>query len=296
MNKEEKHSNKCPICGRPTHKESKHCIFHVSAEEKTEEEFKKALKEYIDKTKKEDNDYHFEKFIFVGYINFKEDFDIEIFKKASFYEAIFEGNVFFLNVIFEGKADFLSAIFEGKADFTGTTFKGDADFRSKIFVGNAYFTAATFEGKADFTGATFKVSTEFKMTSFKGDACFEGTIFKGHSIYFTNAIFEGYMNFFVVKFKGNANFKEATFNKDACFEEATFKEDADFRLKYFTKILNFSKIKTFSGKKLYIRSNNKEGKISFVRAHLENIYLDIELVEDIFIDFTDALRKGKRIF
>jgi len=133
------------------------------------------------------------------------------------------------------------------------------------------------------------------MTSFKGDACFEGTIFKGHSTYFTNAIFKGYMNFFVVKFKGNANFKEATFNKDTCFEEATFKGDADFRLKYFTKILNFSKIKTFSGKKLYIRSNNKEGKISFVRAHLENIYLDIELVEDIFIDFTDALLKNTKI-
>ena len=43
MNKEENNSNKCPICGRPTHKESKYCIFHASAEEKTEEEFKQAL-------------------------------------------------------------------------------------------------------------------------------------------------------------------------------------------------------------------------------------------------------------
>ena len=40
MKKEEKSSNKCPTCGRPTHKESEFCIFHASAEEKTEEEFK----------------------------------------------------------------------------------------------------------------------------------------------------------------------------------------------------------------------------------------------------------------
>jgi len=133
------------------------------------------------------------------------------------------------------------------------------------------------------------------MTSFKGDACFEGTIFNGHTTKFTNTTFNSNANFFVVKFKGNAGFEDATFKYDANFEEATFEGDADFRLKFFTKILNFSKIKTFSGKKLFIRSNNKEGKISFVRAHLENIYLDIELVEDIFIDFTDALLRNTKI-
>lgn len=36
MKKEENNPAKCPICGRPTHKESKYCIFHASAEEKTE--------------------------------------------------------------------------------------------------------------------------------------------------------------------------------------------------------------------------------------------------------------------
>lgn len=52
MNKDEKSSNKCPICGRSTHEESKYCIFHASAEEKTEDEFKEALKEYIQEIKK----------------------------------------------------------------------------------------------------------------------------------------------------------------------------------------------------------------------------------------------------
>jgi len=38
MNKEENNPSICPICGRPTHNESKYCIFHASAEEKTEED------------------------------------------------------------------------------------------------------------------------------------------------------------------------------------------------------------------------------------------------------------------
>ncbi len=37
MNKEKNNPSKCPICGRLPHKESKNCIFHASAEEKTEE-------------------------------------------------------------------------------------------------------------------------------------------------------------------------------------------------------------------------------------------------------------------
>ena len=45
MNQENNNSKICPICGRPTHKESKYCVFHAGAEEKTEEDFKQALKE-----------------------------------------------------------------------------------------------------------------------------------------------------------------------------------------------------------------------------------------------------------
>ena len=317
MSKDENNSNKCPICGRQTHKESKYCIFHASIEEKTEEEFKQALKEYIQKVKEGNRDYNFIDFLFIGNINFKEDLSINVFKNAFFSGATFEGNVFFLETTFEGKADFFrtifrgktyftSATFEGKADFlsatfggdanfTGVTFKGDTDFRSTTFKEITYFTNTTFEGDANFNEATYERSTEFKMAIFKANACFEGTTFNGHSTYFTNAIFGGDANFFVVNFKGNANFKQASFNGDASFEEAFFGGDADFRLKYFVKILNFSKIKTFPGRKLFIRLNNRRGKISFERAHLENIYLDIELVEDIFIDFTDALLKNTKI-
>lgn len=317
MKKEEKHSNKCPICGRPTHKESKYCIFHASAEEKTEEEFKKALKEYVDKTKKEDNDYHFEKFIFVGYINFKEDFGIEIFKNASFFEAIFEGDVnftginfdgdayfigtifkgktFFIGVTFEGSSVFIKTTFNGDANFTTTTFNGAADFKSTNFESFTHFEFATFNGAADFREATFKMSTVFKQTSFMGIADFEDVKFNGHTTKFTRTTFAGNANYFVVKFKGNADFGETIFKHDVNFEEATFENDVDFRCKYLFKNLNFSKIKTFSGKKIFIRLQNKESIISFNRAHLENTYLDVDLVEGVSIDFIDALLNNAKI-
>ena len=89
MNKDPNNTSKCPICGRPTHKESKYCIFHASAEEKTEEEFKKALKEYFEEIEKENKGYNFKDFIFIGYI----DFTNIVFKNkyVSFWGTTFEG-------------------------------------------------------------------------------------------------------------------------------------------------------------------------------------------------------------
>ena len=106
MKKEENNSDKCPICGKPTHKESKYCIFHASAEEKTEEEFKNALKEYIQEIKEGDKDYNFKEFIFVGSANFKKDLNIAVFKNAVFSEANFEERANFRKTAFEGSASF----------------------------------------------------------------------------------------------------------------------------------------------------------------------------------------------
>jgi uncharacterized protein YjbI with pentapeptide repeats len=153
MNQEENISNKCPICNRPTHKESKYCIFHASAEEKTEEEFKEALKEYVDKIKKEDGDYDFKKFIFVGDIIFKEDLNVNVFKNAGFAKATFEGN-----------ASFGVATFKGSADFRYVTFKGSADFRYVTFEGNASFGAATFKESADFKLSYIENTINFSET------------------------------------------------------------------------------------------------------------------------------------
>ena len=314
MKKDVNNPDKCPTCGRPTHKKSKYCIFHASAEEKTEEDFKEALKEYVDKIKKEDGDYIFIRFIFVGYINFKEDFDIEIFKNANFSKATFEGIVnfvginfygfayfigtffkgiaFFTEVTFEGNSIFTTTNFHGDANFTTTTFNGEADFKSTNFDSIARFNYITFNGAADFQEATFRVNTVFKWLFFMSKADFEDVKFNGHTTKFTNTTFNSNANFFVVKFKGNADFRETIFNYDANFKEATFENDVDFRCKLVFKSLNFSKIKTFSGKKIFIRFHNKQAIISFNRAHLENTYLDIDLIEDVSIDFTDALLRN----
>ncbi len=201
MNKEKIKSNVCSVkyCGRLTHKKSKYCIFHAGAEEKTEKEFKKALKEYIREIKEKDKDYNFERFIFIGDISFKKDLEVTILKK----------DITFIEV--------LNATILKNADFMGSTFKG-----------NAYFDKATFE-------------------------------------------------------------------RNAYFKEATFEGDANFRLKCLFELVNFSRIKVFSGKKLLIKLNIERGKISFERAYLENIYLDIELVEGRLIDFTGALLKNTKI-
>ena len=189
MNKEEINSNKCPICGRPTHKESKYCIFHTSAEEKTEEEFKKALKEYIDKIKKADGDYDFKEFIFIGDIYFKKDLNITIFGNADFRKTTFNGCATFEGATFEAGAYFTWATFNGPAFFSNSTFEAGANFTGATFNEHAFFSGATFKTGATFTGATFKEHAYFTFTTFNGHATFDKANFKGDvSFYLKNLL------------------------------------------------------------------------------------------------------------
>jgi len=270
MIKRRKHPNKCPICRRSTHRKSKYCIFHASAEEKTEREFKEALKEYVDKIKKEDGNYNFERFIFIGDIEFKKDLGIAIFKVTKFQGAIFKGY-----------ADFAGVIFEGPANFKNVTFKSDAYFCDVIFQGSAWFNRTIFERYA-----------EFKNVTFKDYAIFLGVTFKGKVEYW-NMPFE-IVNDFYEFFQGDVLFEDVIFKSYSIFRNATFKGETVFKIKSFAKTLDFSEISILSGQKLNLKSENKEGDISFERAHLENTYLDIELVEGILIDFTDALLKNTK--
>ena len=274
MNKENVNKNVCLIkdCDRPTHKKSNCCIFHASAKEKTEREFRETLKEYVNIIKDEDKDYDFKGFVFIGIINFREDLSITIFKNANFGRATFKGSVNFGKITFKGHANFREATFKRYADFGKATFKEHANFKEAIFEGSAGFEEATFEVYADFRKATFERYADFRKATFKGHTEFMGA-----------------------NFKGKADFVKATFEGSANFGKATFEDDADFRLKYFARVTNFSRIKVFSGKKLFIRVNNKGGKISFERAYLENVYLNVELNEGVVIDFTDTLLRNTYI-
>src|SRR5665648_912264 len=316
MKKEEDITNKCPTCGRPTHKESKYCIFHASAEEKNVGEFKEALKEYVNKIKKEDGDYDFEKFIFIGDIDFKKDLNITIFKLANFTEATFEGVAnfteatfsrfaYFTEATFSRVADFTEATFEEVAYFIEATFKGLAYFKGATFSGVANLSETTFKGQADFTEATFEEVANFIEATFEEVAYFTKATFEEVAYfieatfkvlaYFKGATFSGVANLSETTFKGQADFTEATFEEVAYFIEATFKGGADFKLKYLIKGINLLKLKVFSGKKISINVMNGKGKISFKRAYLENIYLDIELVECVLIDFTDTLFRNTKV-
>jgi len=261
MKKEESNPSKCPICGRPTHKESEYCIFHARAEEKTEEEFKKALKKYVDKIKEEDGDYNFKKFIFVGNINFKANLRIAIFKNANLSLATFEGD-----------ADLIGATFKGDAYLIGVTFKGDATFSGANFTGCATFNRSTFKAYTSFFEATFEENAYFSQATFKRDASFIETTFKK-----------------------NVSFIRATFEENASFVEDTFKGDVDFEFICLFKDLIFSKAKVFPGKKLSLNVIKEKGQITFSRTYLENVFLDLKLAEGVLIDFSDALLSNTKI-
>ena len=338
MKQENNDSKICPICGKPIHKKSKYCIFHASVEEKTEKEFIEALKVYVDKIKEEDGYHDFNKFVFIGDINFKKDLSIDIFKKADFGAATFKEDALLEEAIFEGDANFVGVTFKGRANFDGVTFKEDALFKVTTFEGDANFVAVTFKGRAFFDGVTFKEDALFKVTTFEGDANFVAVTFKGRAFFdsvtiekdanFVGVTFEGDANFVGVTFKGSASFweatfegdtdfreatfeigaffngvtiegdalfKEATFKGSADFREVTFKGDNDFRIKSLAGNIYFQNIKVLLGKKLILKVENNKTVVSFERAYLENIYLDIELVEGVFIDFTGALLRNTKI-
>jgi len=294
MKKEKNSSNKCPICGRPTHKESKYCIFHASAEEKTEEEFKRALKKYIQEIKEGDKDYNFERFIFIGDINFKKDMRTNIFIDAKFGKTTFEGIVRFESITFKGNTNFEDANFKGYADFCHTKFEGKAiferatferyvDFMNVKFNGRSLFTEAIFKIEANFWGARFEKSSIFFLTTFKEKALFMNAIFK-FSPFFTEA-----------NFKGRTDFHNVIFKKGAYFRRATFEEDVSFNIKNLIGRLDFEKIYVLPGNKISIRIEHCKGEINFQYAYLENAFLEFKLSKDILINFSNTLLRNTKI-
>ena len=326
MNQENNDSKICPICGRATHKESIYCIFHADAEEKTEEEFKEALKEYVNKIKEKNRDHDFEKFIFIGDINFKEDLDIAVFEKANFESATFEGEADFRGATFEGEADFRGATFGIATWFRGATFRGDVDFAFATFEGDSLFESANFRGDVDFTGATFERDSYFASANFEGDPSFWETTFEQYAGFvsanfegvaafasanfeggadFRGTTFKGYADFEIATFKGNVNFgiihtKEyisaTTFEQYAGFVGATFKGDVNFSIKAIKKNIRFANALFTQGKTLVIETTDVKNEvvINFKKVCLENVYLELFLGEKTLIDFTNALLRNTR--
>ena len=284
-NKEKVKLNVCLIkdCDRRTHKESKYCIFHAKPKEKSEEEFKIALKKYIEEIKEEDKNYDFEGFIFIGNIDFKEDLNITIFKGANFNSATFEREACFIGATFKGDTWFDNATFKEYTSFAETTFKEHAGFYGATFKGMTGFENANFQRDALFERATFNKLTSFFEATFKDDAYFKEVTFKGDT------------SFFRVNFREAANFEKAAFLKEALFKEAIFNEDMNFQAKSFAEGVLLGKVRISPGKKLNPQVENNKVNVSFERAYLENVYLDMVLSAGVLIDFTDAFLRNTKI-
>ena len=201
-------TNKIEYCNRPTHKKSKYCIFHAKLAEKEEEEFKKALKEYIEKIKENNLDYDFFKFIFIGKIDFEKEFKLNTFKNVNFINATFEDDVNFLNATFESNAEFEWVTFKSYASFGGTTFKRHAFFGGTTFKKYAAFDGVTFKGIADFIEATFEDDADFTDAVFKSEVSFENAIFKKNVDFSWATLPPGKILSLIVKSRGNILFKQ----------------------------------------------------------------------------------------
>ena len=207
MNQEEKHPNKCPICGRPTHKESKYCIFHAGAEEKTEEEFKKALKQFIEEIKLKNIVYDFMGFVFIGNNDFRKDYNVKQFNNlVRFDSAIFHGKTSFSGITFNDYAIFMRTTFHGDAEFIGVNFQNDAIFNYANF-NKVHFNATNFKWNAIFNESSFKWAF-FPLVNFYGKTQF-GNLKKLERMHFTETKFSsGISSLFGFK-EGKATFNNA---------------------------------------------------------------------------------------
>ena len=271
MNQENSDSKICPTCRRPTHKESKYCIFHAGAEEKTKKDFKQALKKHVNKIKKRYGTYNFKGFVFIGRVNFK-DMNIDVLKNANFSSAVFNDGISFDEITFKNDTNFTGCTFERTAFFKGVIFQGYSDFTGTIFKKPAVFASATFEKESCFRKVIFEYYAHFNGATFKQVVLFEDTVFGG-----------------------GAHLKETVFGRSVYFEGAVSKYDIYLESEDFAGDLCFHETKLFSGKKLFIKTNNIRGEISFEGAYLENSILHMELAKGTLINFTGALLRNTKI-
>jgi uncharacterized protein YjbI with pentapeptide repeats len=308
LNKEKVKSNVCQIeyCDRPTHKDSKYCIFHAKPDEKDEKEFKKSFEKYIEEIKRSEKAQHdFKQFIFISDINFKEDFKISTFKNADFTGAIFKGKVDFFDIVFKGDTSFGWAVFFKDVNFHGSTFvekvkfsfatfmeeakffaikfKGNAKFDEANFKGYSGFSAVIFYTEADYRGSTFEGNIEFTMgITFKGDALFNAVVFeKGPKFYITSI--ESEKKEYITVFEGPANFQSAVFKDDPVFGGAIFKSNVVFSGASFP-----------TGSRLLLKVINGN-KLLLDGSFLENIFLELDLGENVMVNLNNVMLRNTKI-
>jgi len=278
MNQENSNSKICPICGRPTHKKSQYCIFHASAEEKTEEDFKQAITKYVNRAMSESSGFNFKQFIFKGDLDFSKDFNLSEIQRCNFENTEFYyGKICFDNIVFLGETKFINCKFGSKASFV------NSEFIDSLYIGNVHFFDQVNFNKATFHSFEIKGTTfeggmnSFNEAHFYGDFLIESCRFM-HDIDFIYSVFN-----YNVKM-GGKEFNNSIFNFERADINSNFelffnsKEKIQIKLNNITNDPNFTKIT--------IAANN--ANVYFNNANLEKTELLFELYDNFYIDFEKA--------
>jgi len=115
------------------------------------------------------------------------------FGGGDFWEAKFQGKVFFMNAEFQGRASFEYATFQ-EARFGGAKFREVASFSDTKFQGRVSFEHVTFQEGGDFWGAIFQELADFSKTTFQEKVYF-GMVIAPRTIYITWPQLDGYMGY-----------------------------------------------------------------------------------------------------
>ncbi|UCF80038.1 MAG: pentapeptide repeat-containing protein [Acidobacteriota bacterium] len=238
------------------------CIFHAPREEKTREEFEKAV---LLKTEREESDESTGFHDFRGYV-FPDGFSAfagaspgggkNFRKRVDFTHARFGNGASFLHAALGDKAGFFHAAFGDGADFSGAGFGDDAVFLRVRFGDGARFAGARFGNKAVFKFTAFGNGARFEDAAFGDDASFIRASF-GDGTVFAGAGFGSEARFSGAAFGGGADFTRAGFGKMARFSGAAFGDGASFLHAAFGDEASFSSA-AFLGSALFEGADRDE--------------------------------------
>ncbi len=112
------------------------------------------------------------------------------FEEVNFADAIFTGNVHFVECVFRSKEEYSGSriISLGLVNFEDVKFFGDVDFSYSLLCGTCRFDKAIFSKGAFFYKTTFRIDSisTFLQTDFKGDSNFSGSTINSNVLILTS--------------------------------------------------------------------------------------------------------------
>jgi len=135
-------------------------------------------------------------------------------------------------------ASFYKAIFYGEINIFKSEFKIDLDFRECLFKDSFSLVTCKIKG-IDFSNATFNKKTSIKKSIFVSGAKFNNVIFY-NDITFEESHFKDHVNLTITSAKKSI-FNDLTFEKIASFGGAIFSDSVSFKYCNFNSFTDFTK-------------------------------------------------------